>query len=71
MKQFSLKVLDLPLQDLMSQWPETIGVFAHHKMLCIGCLIGPFHTVIDACKEYGLDVDCFYRELSESISQSP
>jgi AGCS family alanine or glycine:cation symporter len=27
-----------------------------HKMLCVGCLVNPFHTVIDACAEYGLDI---------------
>ena len=43
---------DLPLEDLMSRWPETIAVFLRHNMLCVGCLIGPFHTVIEACAEY-------------------
>ncbi|MDE0984760.1 MAG: DUF1858 domain-containing protein [Yoonia sp.] len=61
---------DLPLEDLMSRWPETIAVFLRHNMLCVGCLIGPFHTVIDACAEYGLEVDAFYAELADSITAS-
>lgn len=70
MKQPRLDDPDLPLEDLMSTWPETIAVFMRHKMLCVGCLIGPFHTVIDACAEYGLEVDAFYAELSASITPS-
>ncbi|WP_299784830.1 DUF1858 domain-containing protein [uncultured Marivita sp.] len=54
---------DLPLADLMTQWPQTIPVFVRHKMLCVGCLISPFHTVTDACEEYGLDEAAFLTEL--------
>ncbi|MFB1024248.1 MAG: DUF1858 domain-containing protein [Octadecabacter sp.] len=61
---------DLPIGALMTQWPDTITVFMRHKMLCVGCLVNPFHTVIDACAEYGLDVDAFYAELAASIKPS-
>ena len=59
---------DLSLDDLMAHWPETIAVFKRHEMLCVGCLVGSFHTVIDACAEYGLEVDAFYAELAASIT---
>ena len=68
MKSERLDDPDLPLQDLMERWPETIPVFIHHRMMCVGCLVGPFHTVLDACAEYGLDVDRFYRELTVAIT---
>mgnify|MGYP000011722020 FL=1 len=58
---------DLPLDELMAHWPETVAVFMRHQMLCVGCMVGPFHTVIDACAEYGLDIDAFYAELADSI----
>lgn len=54
---------DMPLDRLMSIWPETITVFLRHKMLCVGCMINPFHTVTDACQEYGLDEEVFRAEL--------
>ena len=68
MKRPSLNDLDLPLVDLMAQWPETIEVFRRHQMLCVGCLVGPFHTIIDACAEYGLEVDAFTAELAASVT---
>ncbi|TDT77050.1 hybrid cluster-associated redox disulfide protein [Litoreibacter halocynthiae] len=58
---------DLPLQDLMSRWPQTIEVFLRHKMLCVGCMIAPFHAVMDACIEYHLDYDTFIDELRAVI----
>ncbi len=54
---------DLPLCEIMSLWPQTVPVFLRHRMLCVGCLIGPFHTIEDACAEYHLDQDDFMAEL--------
>lgn len=58
---------DLPLGKLMEHWPETIPVFLRHRMLCVGCLVNPFHTVMDACAEYGLDEDAFLQEILDAI----
>ncbi|WP_108258036.1 DUF1858 domain-containing protein [Mangrovicoccus ximenensis] len=55
---------DLPLPDLLAEWPEAAAVFLERKMLCPGCPISPFHTVADACLEYGLDEGAFRAELS-------
>jgi hypothetical protein len=35
-------------------------------MLCVGCLISPFHTVSDACAEYHLDEEAFVAELMQA-----
>lgn len=66
MGKMNLDDPDLPLSELMSRWPKTIAVFNRHKMLCVGCLIGPFHTIVDACAEYGLDEDTFVAELMDA-----
>ena len=54
---------DMPLQVLFDRWPGTAAVFLAHRMLCFGCPIMPFHTVTDACLEYGLDEAGFRQEL--------
>ena len=58
---------DLELDVLMTLWPETIHVFLRHHMLCVGCVISPFHTVIEACREYGLDETAFRAELRQAV----
>ncbi len=60
---------DLSLSDLMTLWPQTVSVFLRHGMLCVGCLIAPFHTITDACAEYHLDEDLFVAELREAIKR--
>lgn len=63
---------DMPLQVLFDHWPGAASVFLAHRMLCVGCPIAPFHTVVDACLEYGLDEMEFRRELHAVIStQTP
>ncbi|MGR3761182.1 hypothetical protein ACUXV3_13800 [Roseobacteraceae bacterium NS-SX3] len=46
---------DLPLAELFRYWPQCAPLFIGRRMLCPGCPIAPFHTVIDACEEYGLE----------------
>lgn len=57
---------DLPLTTLFTEWPGTPAVFIKHRMLCFGCPIAPFHTIIDACAEYDLDEDTFRAELRQA-----
>ena len=66
MREMKLDNPDMPLADLMTRWPETIPVFMRHKMVCVGCLVSPFHTIVDACREYDLDEDRFVAEVREA-----
>ncbi|MFW8637323.1 DUF1858 domain-containing protein [Cribrihabitans pelagius] len=54
---------DLPLSDLFHHWPASAGAFIRRRMLCPGCPIAPFHTLIGACAEYGLEEDALREEL--------
>lgn len=67
MRSLDLDDPDLSLDELIARWPQIIPVFLQHNMLCVGCLIGPFHTVTDACAEYHLDEDAFLSELKSTI----
>ncbi len=62
---------DLPLQVLFDRWPVTATVFLSHRMLCFGCPIAPFHSVVDACLEYRLDAARFRDELRAALLARP
>lgn len=49
--------------DVMREHPATIRVFIDAKMNCVGCPIGGFHTVDDACREHGIDREHFLNAL--------
>lgn len=61
---------NLKLNRLLNTWPETSSVFLKHKMLCVGCLVNPFHSVADACLEYCLDESEFREEMRLAILKS-
>ncbi len=54
---------DHSLKALFDGWPAIVAVFQSHRMLCFGCPIAPFHTLADACLEYGLDEARFRQDL--------
>ena len=63
MARLSVDNPGLLLHDLMIEWSETISVFLRHRMLCVVCLIAPFHTVVGACLEHGVEEVQFRAEL--------
>jgi len=49
---------NLSVDEIMRRWPATIRVFLEFRMGCVGCPIGGFHTLTDACEEHGVDAAC-------------
>ena len=62
---------DMTIDEIMRRWPMTIRVVMRHRMLCIGCPIGIFHTVADACHAHRLDIESFSAELLEAMQRDP
>lgn len=60
---------DLPLARIFQCWPAVAEAFLSRRMLCVGCPVAPFHTVIDACTEYQLDEAEFRAELSRIVAR--
>lgn len=56
------------VNDVMNNWPATIRVFLNFRMRCVGCPIGCFHTVEDACREHRTDRDAFLQALNEVVA---
>jgi len=60
----------LLVSEILARYPQTAPVFLKYQMLCVGCLVAPFHTVEDACLEHGLDEDAFRKDLTAAIAQN-
>ncbi len=56
------------VDDVMRAVPETIRVFLEFRMGCVGCPIGGFHTVDDACREHGVDREIFLNALRTTVA---
>jgi hybrid cluster-associated redox disulfide protein len=56
------------VDEIMTKFPQTISVFLRRRMSCVGCLMGPFHTVCDAAEEYDIAVDVLLDELRDAVA---
>jgi len=62
---------DQEVDGVMRQWPSTIRVFLEHGMHCVGCPIACFHSVEDACREHGVELEGFLSELRNAARSGP
>ncbi len=57
--------------DVVKKHPQTIMVFAHHGLNCVGCSISPFHTVADSARENALSLDILLGDLNRALHPIP
>jgi hybrid cluster-associated redox disulfide protein len=62
---------DMSVDEIIRRCPATIRVMIRHRMLCIGCPIGIFHTVADAAAAHAIDEAAFSAELLAAIRSDP
>ena len=67
MRQRSQLTADMTIDAIMRRWPHTVAVLLKHRMLCVGCPVGPFHTITDACRAHEVDEPAFVAELETAI----
>lgn len=62
---------DMSVDEIMRRWPASIRVMIRHRMLCIGCPIGIFHTVADAAAAHSIDEATISDELLAAMRSDP
>jgi len=58
---------DSLVQDVVERYPQTIPIFNHHGLQCVGCYISPFHTIADTAREYALAVEPLLADLNQAL----
>lgn len=59
---------DQSLDEIQRHWPATVHVLIAARMACVGCPVAPFHTVVDAAREYGWPVADLLAALQRAAS---
>lgn len=62
---------DMTMEKIMERWPATIDVLMDYRMLCIGCPVAGFHTIMDAAREHNVDLEEFENRLIDRIGRTP
>jgi hybrid cluster-associated redox disulfide protein len=57
----------MPMNEILSRWPETIPVFLEYKMSCIGCYMSSFDTLEEALAVHNLPIKEMVEALNKTI----
>ena len=60
---------DMPVQEILTKYPETISVFQDHGLHCIGCFAAAFETLEQGAMAHGLDIDKLLKDLNMSLEK--
>ena len=61
---------DMPIGDVVQNYPQTIEVFLKHGLMCFGCAIARFENVEQGAMAHGINVDVLMNDLNAAVPQS-
>ena len=61
---------DMPIGDVVQNYPQTVEVFLKHGLMCFGCAIARFENVEQGAMAHGINVDTLSKDLNAAVPQS-
>jgi len=59
---------DIKIEEVVTQYPETMMVFMKHGLHCVGCHVSAFESIEDGAMAHGINVDALVADLNKVIS---
>ncbi len=60
---------DMTIEEVVHQFPETVQVFSHFGVACLGCSGAHYDNIEQGAAFHGLDADDLLRELNACIAE--
>ena len=61
---------EMPIGDVVQNYPQTVEVFLKHGLMCFGCAIARFENVEQGAMAHGINVDALIKDLNAAVPQS-
>ena len=61
---------EMPIGDVVQNYPQTIEVFLKHGLMCFGCAIARFENIEQGATAHGINVDMLIKDLNAAVPQS-
>jgi hybrid cluster-associated redox disulfide protein len=61
---------DMPIGDVIGEYPDTVHVFLKHGLGCIGCALARFENIREGALAHGIDVDALMKELNQTAAKA-
>lgn len=59
---------DIKIEEVVTQYPETMMVFMKHGLHCVGCHVSAFESIEDGAIAHGINADALVADLNRVIS---
>ena len=60
---------DMPIGDVVQNYPQTIEAFLRHVLMCFGCAIARFENVEQGAMAHGISVETLIQDLNDAVPQ--
>jgi hybrid cluster-associated redox disulfide protein len=61
---------DMPIGQVLKQYPQTLNVFLSHGLMCVGCAIARFENIRQGATAHGINVDTLIADLNQAVQAS-
>ena len=59
---------EMPIGDVVRQYPKTIEVFMKHGLHCIGCAVAAFESIEEGATVHGIDIEALMNDLNTAAA---
>jgi len=70
MQEQNVITADMPIGNVVQEYPQTINVFFQHGLGCVGCAVARFENIRQGAMAHGIDVDTLVKDLNEAVPQA-
>lgn len=59
---------EMPIGDVVKQYPKTMEVFMKHGLHCIGCAVAAFESIEEGATVHGIDIEALMADLNTTAA---
>ncbi len=56
---------EMTIDEVVTQYPETMMVFMRHGLHCVGCHVSAFESIEEGAMAHGINVDALVADLNK------
>jgi len=60
---------DMPIGQVVQQYPKTVEVFLRHGLMCFGCAIAQYENLEQGAITHGIDVEALIKDLNAVVPE--
>ncbi len=59
---------EMTIEEIVTEYPETMMVFMRHGLHCVGCHVSAFESIEEGAMAHGINVDALVSDLNKVTS---